>query len=154
MRDTGASVRYCRKPQINPFARFDGHPRTGVVQRELVMGITVEDSCASAERLDELHTYFCKLFPNFFTRIEKIRDAQSKSRIADALKPIQQKSLRVPISHRDKVDKEIDRLFKEGHVIKLQDCLDKNFVSPILITAKKDGSIKLALESRTEQTST
>ena len=36
----------------------------------------------------------------------------------------------------------------EGHIVKLQECSDKFFVSPIVITVKKDGSIKLALESR------
>ena len=54
----------------------------------------------------------------------------------------------MPISVQDKVDKEIDRLIKEGHIIILQECSDKYFVSPIVIRVKKDGSIKLALESR------
>ena len=36
----------------------------------------------------------------------------------------------------------------EGHIVKLQECSDKYFVSTIVITVKKDGSIKLALESR------
>ena len=53
----------------------------------------------------------------------------------------------MPFSLQDKVDKEIDRLIKEGHIIKLQECSDKYFVSPIVITVKNDGSIKLALES-------
>ena len=54
----------------------------------------------------------------------------------------------MPISLQDKVDKEIDRLLKDGHIIKLQECSDKYFVSPIVITVKKDGSKKLTLESR------
>ena len=52
----------------------------------------------------------------------------------------------MPINLQDKVDKEINRLFKEGHFIKLQECLDKRFVSPILSTVKKDGSRKMAAE--------
>ena len=36
----------------------------------------------------------------------------------------------------------------EVHIVKLQECSDKYFVSPIVITVKNDGSIKLALESR------
>ena len=46
------------------------------------------------------------------------------------------------------MNKEIDRLIKEGHIIKLQKYSDKTFVSPIVTTLKKDGSIILALESR------
>ena len=52
------------------------------------------------------------------------------------------------ISLQDKVDKEIHRLITEGHIIKVQECSDRHFVPPIVITVKKDGSIKLALESR------
>ena len=54
----------------------------------------------------------------------------------------------MPISLQEKVDKETHRLINEGHIIKLQECSDKYFVSPIVITVKKDGSIKLALETR------
>ena len=46
------------------------------------------------------------------------------------------------------VDKEISKLLQQGHIEKLEECSDKYFVSPIVITVKKDGSVKLALESR------
>ena len=49
----------------------------------------------------------------------------------------------MPISLQDKVDKEIDRLIKEGQIIKLQEYSDKYFVSPIVITVKINGSVKL-----------
>ena len=62
--------------------------------------------------------------------------------------PIQQKVRRVPITLQEKVDKEIEKLLEQGHIQKLDECLDKSFVSPIVITVKKDGSVKLALESR------
>ena len=64
------------------------------------------------------------------------------------LTPIQQKGRRVPITLQEKVDKEIDKLLEQGHIQKLEECSDKYFVSPIVITVKKDGSVKLALESR------
>ena len=118
-----------------------------LVQRKKVMGITGEGS-SQEEEYDELQTYFCKLYPNLFTRIEKIRNAKLRAEFFENLKPIQQKGHRVPISLQDKVDKEIPWLINEGHIVKLQECSDKYFVSPIVITVKKDGSIKLALESR------
>ena len=62
----------------------------------------------------------------------------------EKLTPVQQKGRRVPISLQEKVDFEIDQLLKQGHIEKLT----KYFVSPIVITVKKDGSVKLALESR------
>ena len=46
------------------------------------------------------------------------------------------------------MEDEIDKLLKQGHIEKLTEFSDKCFVSPIVITVKKDGSVKLALESR------
>ena len=112
------------------------------------MGITGEGRSQEEEGYDELQTYFCKLYPNLFTRIEKIRNAKVRAEFFENLKPIQQKGPRVPISLQDKVDKEIDWLIKENHIIKIHECSDEYFFSPIVITVKKDGSIKLALESR------
>ena len=37
---------------------------------------------------------------------------------------------------------------QQGHIEKLEESSDKYFVSPIVITVKNDGSVKLALESR------
>ena len=64
------------------------------------------------------------------------------------LTPVQQKGRRVPIRLQEKIDAEIDKLLKQGHIEKLTESSDKYFVSPIVITVKKDGSVKLALESR------
>ena len=55
---------------------------------------------------------------------------------------------RVPITLQEKVDKEIDKLLAQGYFQKLEKCSDKDFVSPIVIMVKEDGSVKLALESR------
>ena len=46
------------------------------------------------------------------------------------------------------MDTEIDKLLKQGHIEKLTECSDNYFVSPIVIKVNKDGSAKLALESR------
>ena len=42
----------------------------------------------------------------------------------------------------------MDRLRKEGHIEELSSCSDEHFISPIVITVKKDQSIKLALYSK------
>ena len=64
------------------------------------------------------------------------------------LTPIQEKERSVPITLQEKVDGEIDKLIKLGHIEKLEENSDKFFVSPIVITVKKDDSVKLALEAR------
>ena len=45
------------------------------------------------------------------------------------------------------MDNKLDKLLKQNHIEKLEGCSDKNFVSPIIKTVKKEGSVKLALES-------
>ena len=37
---------------------------------------------------------------------------------------------------------------KEGHIVKLSKCDEDCFINPIVIKRKKDGSIKLALDSK------
>ena len=78
----------------------------------------------------------------------KIRNYKVQTEFYNNLIPIQQKGRRVPITLQDKVDGEIDKLIKQGHIERLKDCSDKYFVSPIVITVKKNGSVKLALEAR------
>ena len=42
----------------------------------------------------------------------------------------------------------MEKLSEQGHIEKLQECSDKKFISPIVITVKKDQSVKLALDSK------
>ena len=63
-------------------------------------------------------------------------------------KPIQTKGRTVPLHLLDSVKVELNRMEKEGHIVKLSKCDGDCFISPIVITRKKDGSIKLALVSK------
>ena len=48
----------------------------------------------------------------------------------------------------DKLEKEIEKLQKNDMIEKLDKCTNDYFIAPIVITAKKDGSIKLALDAK------
>ena len=37
---------------------------------------------------------------------------------------------------------------KDGHITKIDNCTSDCFIAPIVITAKKDNSIKLALDAK------
>ena len=54
----------------------------------------------------------------------------------------------MPIHLQTKVKIELEKLLKEGHIEKLTNCSDQFFISPIVITVKKDQSIKIALDSK------
>ena len=59
-----------------------------------------------------------------------------------------QKGRKVPIHLQPRVKIELERLLNEGHIEKLTNCSDQFFISPIVITAKKDQSIKISLDSK------
>ena len=106
------------------------------------------ETTSEEDSLDPWQTYYSKQFNNLFHRVGKIKNYKVHADFFETLTPIQQKGRRVPITLQDKVDKEISKLLQQGHIEKLEECSDKYFVSPIVITVKKDGSVKLALESR------
>ena len=47
-----------------------------------------------------------------------------------------------------KVPAEIQKLLSDGHITKLDKCRSDCFVTPVVITVKKNDSIKLALDAR------
>ena len=54
----------------------------------------------------------------------------------------------MPIHLQPKVKIELEKLLNEGHIEKLTSCSDQFFICPIVITVKKDQSIKIALDSK------
>ena len=58
------------------------------------------------------------------------------------------KGKHIPIHLLPKIKLCIDQLLRDGHIEKLSRCSEDCFISPIVITAKRDGSIKLALNSK------
>ena len=58
------------------------------------------------------------------------------------------KRKKVPIHLQSKVKVELKKLLNEGHIEKLTNCYDQFFISPTVITVKKDQSIKIALDSK------
>ena len=100
------------------------------------------------EDLDDWQKHFRKQFNHLFHRVGRICNYKVQAEFFKKLILIQQKGRRVPIMLQEKVDRETDKLLEQGHIQKLEECSDKYFVSPFVITVKKDGSVKLELESR------
>ena len=91
----------------------------------------------------------------FFTQFKNLFERQgiSKNHIVSSkfkypLCPIQEKGRRIPIHIQDKVEKEIEKLLTDGHITKLDKCTSDCFIAPIVITVKKDDSIKLAMDAK------
>ena len=56
----------------------------------------------------------------------------------------------MPINIHDRVSEEVKALVRNGHLIKLDKCTTDHFNNPIVITAKKDGSINLAMDANAQ----
>lgn len=68
-----------------------------------------------------------------------------KVKVSSAVTPVRQKLRRLPLSVRDAVSKEIDRLLKEGIIEKID---ASPWVSPIVVIQKKSGGIRMCVDLR------
>ncbi len=87
-------------------------------------------------------------YSNLFSRSGRMNHHVVRTKFKQAFQAQHQKGRRVPIGIQPQVDAEIKRLLEEGHIEKVNACTDDQFISPILITVKRDKSVKLALDAR------
>ena len=59
----------------------------------------------------------------------------------------QQKGRRILIHMQKAVETELEKLIKEGHVETLEEVGEDIFLSPVVVTRKSDGSVKIALDA-------
>ena len=87
-------------------------------------------------------------FPGIISRIGKLRTHSVTSTFHKHFTPKHQKGRRVPNNLQPLVNAELKKILEEKHNIKLNCCSAKNFISPIVITVKRDKTVKLALDSK------
>ena len=92
--------------------------------------------------------HFVNRYPNVFSRLGRSKNHKVFTNFKDPLVPRQVKGRKVPIHLQDRVTAEIKKLIKDKHIEKLEKCTTDHFIAPIVLTAKKDGSIKLALNAK------
>ena len=115
---------------------------TQIPKQEGSMVNTITSQCPFKTRI-------AQQFPQLITRIGRSKVHIVKSKFHRNFQPKHQKGRRVPIILQERVNTEIKKLLVEGHIEKLNNCSDHNFISPIVITVKRDQTIKLALDSKT-----
>ena len=92
----------------------------------------------------KLKTKIKKLFNENHT----VNGLEVKKQLKEDAKLIQQKGRPIPMHLPQSVEKEIEKLIKQGHIEKVNNINENCFVSPAVITVKKDKSVKIALDSR------
>ena len=132
----------------------DGH--RSLLGRELfpALGLSIQQS-HSRKTVNQVEQEHCLIkkqietdFPDLTSRIGKSKLHTVCSNFYKLFTPSHQKGRRVPINLLHKVSDEQMTLSDQGHIKKLQEWSDKNFISPIVITVKKNKSVKLDLDSK------
>ena len=85
---------------------------------------------------------------DLFKNNRTIKDLTIDIQLKKDIKPIQQKGRPVPIHFQKNVREELEKLIKSGHIEKADETTENCFISPAVITIKKDKSVKIALDSR------
>ena len=87
-------------------------------------------------------------FPNLFKRRGRVNNYKIKIEMKDDTRITQQKGRRIPIQLQEQVDNEINTLLEQGHIERVDTIKDDVFIQPVVITVKKDRSVKIALDAR------
>ena len=119
------------------------------------LGITVNTTTDDIKihniKMDKTEKKILKLkneFQDLFYNNTEMKDLEVKIDLKEDAKIIQQKGRPVPIHLQNQVAEEIKRLIKNGYLERATEITEDCFVSPAVITVKKDKSIKIALDSR------
>ena len=97
---------------------------------------------------DYWSSFFVRKYAHGFSRLGRSKHHKVYSNFKFPLVPRQFKGRKVPIHIQDRVANEIKLLMEQGHIERLDKCTTDFFIAPIVLTAKKDSSIKLALNSK------
>ena len=100
----------------------------------------------AVKRLEKKQFYF--KFKDLFNRQGESKNHVVSTKFKYPLCAIQEKGRRIPNHIHDKVQSECTKLLLDGHTEKLDKCISDCFIAPMVITVKKDHSIKLALDAK------
>ena len=134
------------KTNITPLMGLDWMKRLGIT-----VNTTTDDIKIHNIKTDETEKKILKLkneFKDLFYNNTEIKDLEVKIDLKEDAKIIQQKGRPVPIHLQNQVAEEIKRLIKNGYLERATEITEDCFVSPAVITVKKDKSMKIALDSR------
>ena len=111
----------------------------------ITLNTTTDDIKIHNIKLDEIEKKILKLkneFKDLFYNNTELKDLEVKIDLKEDAKIIQQKGRPVPIHLQNQVAEEIKRLIKNGYLERATEITEDCFVSPAVITVKKDKSVK------------
>ena len=85
-------------------------------------------------------------YPTLFHSIGKLKDVEVKLHIDQTVAPIAQQPRRIPFHIRQKVEAELLHLKEKGIIERVEG--PTPWVSPLVITPKKDGEVRVCVDMR------
>ena len=85
---------------------------------------------------------------DLFKNNHTIRDLTIDIQLRKDIEPIQQKGRPVAIHFQKIVREELEKVIEKGQLEKADKTTENCFISPAVITIKKDKSVKIAVDSR------
>ena len=76
-------------------------------------------------------------YPHLCTRLGRSKNHMAKSIFKENFTPTQHKGRRVPLHLLERVEQELEKLIQNKQIIRLENCSDEYFISPVVITVKK-----------------
>ena len=124
-------------------------PQIGIQLKQTPAGKSINTISEDTNCSDQKITNWVKTsYPGLCTRIGRARNHMVHTTFLKGFKALQQKGRRIPIHIQEKVEQEIRSLIDQRHIVKLEKSSDQQFISPTVITVKKDQSIELAMDSK------
>ena len=84
-------------------------------------------------------------FSDLFENNEAIKDTKVNIHLKQGQYPLKQKARPIPLHLQEDVGRELEKLIKCGHLVKVKDVDGDCFVSPVVITLKNDKSVKMSI---------
>ena len=82
-------------------------------------------------------------FYSLFNTNTRVHNFEYNVKMKPNYKAVQQKGRIVPIHLQDLVKEELDKLIAEGHVVRETQVGEDQFISPVVITRKDNGTVKM-----------
>ena len=139
--NTSMKCNDCAAVNFNVTVVEDGH--RPIIGRDLVLQLRSnidQNQCLIKKKI-------AFIFPGLISWIGKSLKQTVNSTFHKYFTPTHQKGRRVPINLQPLVSTELKKLLGEEHIIKLNSCFDKSFISPIVITVKRDLDSKILNKS-------
>ena len=93
-----------------------------------------------------VHEQLCRQYSGIFNGIGRLKGVEVKLHIDQSVSPVAQRARRIPFHMRKKVARELDQLEQQGIIEKVDG--PTPWVSPLVITPKKSGDVRICVDMR------